>query len=265
MEIPVYNLEGEQVCKQYRSPGKHPIYLPKGISIANCQPYIERLDQKGPLLVCEGPTDAMAAGKLDSLSSYNIIAAWSASTLPPRDWWISNISRRTMAVVACGDNDSAGKDFNQRLANLNGSCYAVHWGHSTIPKWDLKDEIETYNDLEVFNLIDSSLSRSPIIALEKQETFSKGTYKEMGGVITQMIQEAGGRFAFQLADGGSKWFCPLHDDKDDASMTANDKTGSWKCWSSCCFPSQGGPVQFLMASKGVKYKEALELLRKYVL
>lgn len=199
----------------------------------------------------------MALGKLDTLRSYSIVAAWSASTIPSRDWWNSLSNLRLQSVVACGDNDVAGQSFNQRIAGLVGGSYHVHWPADRPPKHDMRDEIVLSKDIR--HLIDVSIARGPIKGLEKQELNAKRTYTGNPGLISRLIEAAGGRLAFQMAEG-TKWYCPLHDDREDASLTANDETGSWKCWAGC---GSGGPVQFIMAWKNVGYKEALVLLKRY--
>lgn len=261
MKIPIYDIDNNTVGYQLRRPGSTPLIQPRGLPLGECKPYIERLHDRGILLVCEGPTDAIFAGELEGLSEYSIIGAWSSTTLPSRDWWFRECNIRTKTVVACGDNDLAGKAFNQRIANIAGSCYELYWPPNRYQKWDVKDELEKKGLSSLQKLISVSLCKQPLVAAKKQEKKYTSTYRESTGVIEKMILDAGGRFAFPMTEGGSKWYCPLHNDREDASLTANDRTGSWMCWAGC---GKGGPIQFLMAWKQCSYKNALELMREYV-
>lgn len=259
MQLPIYSLTGEHVATQYRRPGKNPIYMPRGIKTSQCQPYIGRLEGNAGLLVCEGPTDAISASTLPSIGGYDIVGAWSASTLPPRSWWFPDGQLRSRTVVSCGDNDLAGAAFNQRIANIVGGCYPLVWPSSRPPKWDVCKEVES-NENRLEALIALALARSPLVASVKQESKYERKQQSRPGLISTLIEAAGGRLAFQMEGQNRKYYCPLHDDRDDASLTADDSTGSFRCWAGC---AQGGPVQWIMAWKGVDYKSALELMRRY--
>lgn len=261
MRISVFDLDGKEVGYQERLPGKQPKFQPWGLRAGECQPYIERLTGQSKLLTCEGPSDAVAAGKLDCFSSYDIIGCWASGILPPIEWWRTRSGLRLQTVVSCGDADDAGKAFNQRIANAVGICYPIAWPRSRPAKWDLKDEIEKQSPESAYLLAEASLLRSPLIRLEKQIYNAERTYTNKPGIILKLVEAAGGRYAHKMGGNRYKFYCPLHDDREDASLTVDDDTGSFMCWAGC---GSGGPVQFLMASKGLKYDDALELLRKYV-
>lgn len=163
-------------------------------------------------------------------------------------------------MVACGDNDDAGKAFNQRIADAVGSCYAIRWPIWFHNKGDVKDYLEIKGSDAFKALLDISLYYQPLVRLEKQKTKSKRTYASSPVLVSTIIEAAGGRLAFTMAEDRLKYYCPLHEDKEDASLTVDDATGSWHCWAEGI---GGGPAQFLMAWKGVDYKSAMELLKLY--
>lgn len=270
MIIPVYDLEGIQTGEQIRNPGQRPDFKPKGLKVTECQPHVVRILPKGMILACEGPTDAIAAGELQKFSTWSIVGCWSATTIPIRSFWDTNFSGRCQSlVVACGDNDKSGLDFNQRLSNLLGQAYHLKWSPLLPAKMDVKQYLEEYGEKSFERIIQRSIAAGPVSAISNSRKSNRPAgssvhFKQHSAVIGKLVEQAAGVLAYPMAGSSSKWYCPLHDDRSDPSLTIDDETGSWKCWANCSRPSQGGPAQFIMAWKKCSYEDAINLLRKYV-
>lgn len=138
-------------------------------------------------------------------------------------------------------------------------------------KMDVKQYLEEYGENSFERIVQRSIAAGPVegSSLPKSEYENKFSGRKRGsflssGIISRIVESAGGRKAYDMAGAGSKWYCPLHEDRSDPSLTIDDETGSWKCWANCSRPSQGGPAQFIMAWKQCSYDDAINLLRKYV-
>lgn len=259
-EIPVTDYDGNVVGMQIRQPGRHPSFQPPGVEVRN-NPYVARLTEKGMIIACEGPTDAIAVLGTAGLEAWSVVGCWSATTIPDRDWWIRRFPNRFSSVVACGDNDPSGKSFNQRIANLLGSAYELRWPVGLPAKWDVKDHITEYGNEAFERLVRRSIVRGPLDGQEaKSKQIHNGERTEHPGLIARLAEEAGGRMVYRMHSGGEKWLCPFHADTSDPSFTLDDRTGSWMCWAGC---GQGGVLQFLMCWKDLSYKEAAAYIQKY--
>lgn len=261
--LPVFDLDGNQVGEQIRRPGKPPVYRPSGIKAKECAPYIGRIIDSDKLLVCEGPTDAKACMQLRRFDQWSILGCWSSTTIPPRSFWTDRFGKRLgLHSVVVGDNDQSGKDFNQRIANVFGSAYEVHWPPLFRHKGDARDYISEYGETAFYALVSRSFMRQPLCRNdeEKRKSTTK-QFQDHAGIISSLVAQAGGQFCYNYGDKNEKWLCPLHNDVDDPSLTLRDSDGSWCCWAGC---GQGGAAQFIMAWKGVSYKDALELMKLYV-
>lgn len=258
--LPIFDLDGNKVGEQVRESGKHPNYRPKGIRVSECSPHIGRITDSGLVIACEGPTDCIAVSEINGLQAWSTLGCWSSSTVPDRDWWLLRFKSRSLTVVACGDNDVAGQNFNQRVANAVGSAYPIKWPPLFRHKGDARDYISENGEDSFAALVKSGTMRNPLGRVLATGS-KKHSYIERSGTIARLVEDAGGAFCYSYGQGNSKWLCPLHNDVEDPSLTINDNSGSWCCWAGC---GKGGPVQWIMAWKGVDYKSALELMRKYV-
>lgn len=261
MEIPIYSADGTLAGYQIRNPGQRPDYKPRGIRISQCLPHIARITDPGAIFACEGPTDAMVLVEVPTLSACSVIGCWSSTSTPGRDFWDTRFKGGSRPLVACGDHDVAGQAFNQRLANEYGLCYPIKWPANRPKKWDVKDEITQRGSQSFVALMRLALASQPLVRLEARTRASRKAYTSSPVLISTLVEEAGGRHAHDMAGQSSKWYCPLHEDRDDASLTVNDETGSWRCWAGC---GSGGPAQWTMAWKSCSYEDALELMKRYV-
>lgn len=258
-------IDGEDVEVGYqdRTPGQPPKFRPYGIEITKCLPYIARLTDQdtGVVLGCEGPTDAMEVVLFPELVAHSVIGCWSSTATPGRAFWVDRFGARTRPLVACGDNDSSGRAFNQRLADEYGLAYPIKWPAWCPHKYDVKDWL-TEQGPELFRrLIGSALASEPLKASPSRTERPKRAYTSSPVSICTLVEAAGGTFVSSMANGGYKYLCPLHNDRDDPSLTVHEESGSFKCWAGC---ASGGPIQFLMAWKGLSYDDAKELIRKWI-
>lgn len=260
--LALFDFNGKQVGHQNRTKGRSPQYQPFGVEIKKCLPYIGRITDSGLLFVCEGPTDCIEVAEIVGLEDWSVVGYWSASTIPDSEWH-SRLQNRISTVVCCGDNDDAGQVFNQRVANEFGCAYPIKWPPLFRHKGDAKDYISEYGESAFVALARGALIRTPLYADNgnKNTTNETRTYQKHSGIISTIVDAAGGEFKYSYGTGNEKWLCPLHNDVEDPSLTLNNEDGSWKCWAGC---GQGGPAQFIMAWKGVNYKSALELMKRYV-
>lgn len=258
MRIPIYK-DGQEKPVGYQIRNNGQVKNPPGIEISECLPHIGRILDSGVVLVCEGPTDVNAAMVCRELDGYSILGAWSSTSTPGRNFWHSRFSAGKHALVVCGDNDPSGSSFNQRIANEWGHpVYPIRWPAVRPLKWDVKDQIVTGIPAVLTTLISLALHSEPLKP-EPVKAKRDRAYTSAPVLISTLIEEAGGRLAYEMGHN-AKYFCPLHEDREDASLTANDETGGWKCWA--CGIS-GGPAQWLMHWKGLSYQDAIELMRKY--
>lgn len=264
VRIPVYaDVDGEviEVGYQEREPGKPPKFRPWGIEITKCLPYLGRVNETGVILGCEGPTDAMAAVQVPALQSCSIVGCWSSTSTPGRAFWESRFRGRSCPLVACGDHDASGRAFNQRLADEYGLAYPIKWPAWFAHKGDVKQWLTEQGAQSFQGLVRAALASAPLVPSPARTVGPQRAYTCGPVPISTLIEAAGGTPISKMATGGWKWLCPLHNDRDDPSLTSNDESGSWKCWSGC---GQGGPIQFLMAWKSLSFDDAKELLKKYV-
>lgn len=100
-----------------------------------------------PILVCEGPLDAIALDQHlrsnKTRDRYDVIAVPSAGTFKAS--WLEFIKGRTVRL--CFDNDKAGKEGQERIVKLcrdngiNAKITVLTWPTGTAPKYDLGDLI----------------------------------------------------------------------------------------------------------------------------
>jgi len=228
-----------------------------GIRMAEAAPLIVHPDARRMILICEGPTDAISLGGVPALREAMIVGCWSSTIVPDNHWWQTKIPRvSAVPAYVLGDGDPAGKAFNQTIANRLGWAYPV-----AIPRgFDARQVVEENGEAAILKLI-SLATMSKILIREKRKVrnnHANRDYKPLESVdIVRLVEGAGAKKKLSLSDGGLKYLCPLHDDRHDPSLTVNPKTGSWKCWAGC---GQGGPIQFVMASRSLSYQDALALI-----
>jgi hypothetical protein len=96
-------------------------------------------------------------------------------------------------------------------------------------------------------------------AKQRKRVQGSSDYRKIEGIsIIDLIERAGGVRAAKLSSSCYKYYCPLHNDRKDASLTANPLTGSHQCWAGC---TSGGPVQWVMAWKRMSREEAMSWLK----
>lgn len=192
--------------------------------------------------------------------------------MPPRQWWSQNIGSAYGRVVVAGDGDPAGRGgftkngqavrgFNQRIADEVGLAYECK-----IPDGiDVRKILESPSGDPLFRkLIDESLARKPLIRdvsrFTKRENNSNRSFANTDSpdLIIRLVESAGGVKSAKLSDTCIKYYCPLHVDRQDASLTVNPITGSFHCWTGC---ASGGPLQFVMAWKSLDRKSAAAWLK----
>lgn len=250
----LHHASGELMGWQTRMPGKSPRYS-TGVKSREAAPFIaQRPTSPEFAIITEGPTDAIAASQCAKIgNNVAVYGCWSSSTIPPKEWWEKNLLGTT--VIVAGDGDAAGRVFNQRVADMVGAVYVAR-----IPDGeDVRSLIETRGeDLFMATLMNAlirpaikrSKSRKPVV--KRQE------FATLAGIdIISLVESAGGKRKSKLSTGGYKYLCPLHDDRNDPSLTVDPAAGSWYCWAGC---GGGGPAQFVMAWRRCDYRDAVRWL-----
>jgi DNA primase len=250
---------GDLMGWQTRRPGEHPLYT-KGVHTRDAAPLTLRFGVDDPryVLVTEGPTDAIAIVEYGVFPAVPVIACWSSGTIPPAAWWSRHVLSRALTVLAVGDGDKAGREFNQRIANVVGSAYEVRMPSGE----DAKSIITGGGGPEWFErIVQAALEREPLRRVDPPKRRPAKMPIDMSGIdIVSLVESAGGVRRAVLSDGQMKFLCPLHDDRHDPSLTVDPKTGSWKCWSGC---GAGGPAQFVMRWRSCDYRMAMSFLERW--
>jgi DNA primase len=107
--------------------------------------------------------------------------------------------------------------------------------------------------------VERSLAGAPLTKLNRPWPIKAKALPIEGIDIISLVESAGAKRAGKWGDT-HKYYCPLHEDRKDASLTVNARTGGWMCWAGC---SRGGPIQFVMAWKRCDYKDALKWLERH--
>lgn len=253
IKIPIYHHStGEVMGWQTRHPDGSMKYS-TGIKTREAAPTTLGTGTNGIAIATEGPTDAIAAAQHNVAEESLIVGCWSSSTLPPQEWWDINIINRRMIVIACGDGDRAGSDFNQRIANAAGFAHVCR-----IPAGeDLRSTIENLGVEEVNRMMHVALLMAPLRRREQRAPITRTDIDLTGIDIISLVESAGAKRRSSLSSGQFKYLCPLHDDRRDPSLTVDPSTGSWKCWAGC---GQGGPAQWVMAARHCDYHDAMRYL-----
>lgn len=258
--IPVNHWDtGKTMGWQYRKPGTHPTFS-TGVEIRNAAPTafmpLHTLvnPEVRPLLICEGPTDLIAAVEMRAISDFNLAACWSATCLPPKAFWERMVGSGT-CVYAAGDGDKAGSEFNQRLADIFGTVYVVRMPEAT----DIKKMVTRIGGVNEFQGLLRAAAYRPLHRKKAKVWKRPMTFHPTGVDIVQLVEADGRRPRAKLSNGQLKYQCPLHEDSSP-SLSVDPKTGSWQCWAGC---GKGGPAQFIMRMKRCDYDRACEILRRY--
>lgn len=254
--IPVYSYDGDKVGIQTREAGSRPTFSPRGIRVRDCLPWMR--EAKSPtskmVLVCEGPTDAIAVAEHTNFSGA-IVGCWSSTIVPPPSWWTKTFPQSYGRFIVAGDGDRAGKLFNQKVADACGIAYDCSMPDGR----DVRDLIEE-NVLIFENMVRMSVVGQPMIGRKKSTPKGqKHTRLDLSDVsLLGMIEAAGGRLASRMSDSCYKFYCPLHEDRKDPSLTVDPIKGVWQCWSGC---GQGNQIHWIMAEKKMSREAAMAYMK----